>query len=805
MNKQRVILPLSFLLLVVCCHSACAGEWPQAAGPNHDWTVTTDDPVPVSWSAEKNENIRWRMSLPETGQSGIAVWKDRLFLSTMKPLPPDATSKKGSDIVIYCVDARHGKILWQHDLPGDPKAPSSYAYGFSSSSSPTPITDGRHVWFWNASGRMGCWTVDGQEVWVRQWTPTIGRPFNKQYEPIKIGDTILNVEPLDPDDPKRREDAWNYLRAFDAKTGSPKWTAYEGLTHYNTPVLGKLPDGGFAVLAGRGAHHGTPESPAGLTLTRVDGSQAGQTVWNWKSLPEGKAHVTQSWDQKYSYWLDETRTDLVVLNTKDGSEAKRISWIENVSVTSFDSKSKSFTHRSGVNLSQQDPAITVFPAWHANLSIYPYVYFQCFSFQGKRQGKAVNFGPRNSIARINVETESVEYLELPFSVPDVEGATPSNNGILYPKMTINSRGIDVADDVRSGRDGRWWCFNGNTIAVNQYLYFTFMCGKVQVIDGKAERFDERALVSFNDLGRFGETWSVNTPSYSNGRLYHRTMRELFCIEAPADIPVTAPPEELELPPFYQKYVSANGYPIVGSAKVNDYAMKEAAYLANMMLAKRPDVKQAMIDGGSRLVVMAHSEFTTDVPEHSKMSPKDFWDARARGLGGSRRDPVCSCGEENLLGFQGDPYATECILIHEFAHNIHLRGMVVVDATFDDRLKQTYDRAMAAGLWKTKYASVNHAEYFAEGVQSWFNNNRPPDHDHNHVDTRKELREYDPGLAALCEEVFGDTELVYAKPATRLTGHLKGYDPAKAPRFVWPKRLETAIQEIREKARNRGKE
>lgn len=266
--------------------------------------------------------------------------------------------------------------------------------------------------------------------------------------------------------------------------------------------------------------------------------------------------------------------------------------------------------------------------------------------------------------------------------------------------------------------------------------------------------------------------------------------------------VTAPPVEMKLPPFYRKYVSANGYPIVSSGKVNDYALKEAAYLANMMLAKRPDVRKAMIAGGSRLVVMAHDEFTTDVPEHSHMTPKDFWDARARGLGGSRKDPVCSCGEENLLGLDGDPYHAENILIHEFAHNIHLRGLVVVDVTFDDRLKAAYEHAMKAGLWKTKYASVNHAEYFAEGVQSWFNNNRPPDHDHNHVDTRKELREYDPGLAELCEEVFGDTKLVYTKPVTRLTGHLAGYDVESAPAFAWPSRLDKTRKEIRAKAQAR---
>jgi hypothetical protein len=261
---------------------------------------------------------------------------------------------------------------------------------------------------------------------------------------------------------------------------------------------------------------------------------------------------------------------------------------------------------------------------------------------------------------------------------------------------------------------------------------------------------------------------------------------------------------MELDPFYTKYISAHGYPIVSSGQVSDYALKEAAYLVNMLLAKRSDVREAMVKSGSRLIVMAHNEYTTDIPDHAWLKPKDYWDARARGLGGSETDPVCSCAEENLLGYQGDPYATECILIHEFAHNIHLRGLVNMDKTFDDRLKKTYDAAMASGLWAGKYASVNHHEYFAEAVQSWFNNNRPPDHDHNHVDTREELREYDPALAQLCEEVFGDTELAYTKPTTRLRDHLAGYDPATAPEFSWPERLDKAHKKIREEAQRRSR-
>lgn len=43
-----------------------------------------------------------------------------------------------------------------------------------------------------------------------------------------------------------------------------------------------------------------------------------------------------------------------------------------------------------------------------------------------------------------------------------------------------------------------------------------------------------------------------------------------------------------VPEFYTQQTDAHGYPIVASEKVNPYALKEAAYLIDMMLAKRPD-------------------------------------------------------------------------------------------------------------------------------------------------------------------------------------------------------------------------
>ena len=273
----------------------------------------------------------------------------------------------------------------------------------------------------------------------------------------------------------------------------------------------------------------------------------------------------------------------------------------------------------------------------------------------------------------------------------------------------------------------------------------------------------------------------------------------------------APPPQVPLPPG-GALLRVDDFPIVSGKGVDPRAAREAAFWVRRMLAHRPDVRRAMVASGTRLRILGVGEFTCDAPEFAWLgkgpdidgvAAKDWWDARARGTGGSATDPVCSVGEENVLGYPGDPYAAESILLHEFAHSVHLRGMNAVDPGFDQRVRQAYDAARAAGLWRGTYASTNPAEYFAEGAQSWFDDNRENDHDHNHVDTRRELLAYDPGLAALCQEVFGDKVPPYSKPTTRLTGHLRGFDPAKAPRFSWPERLREVQQKIRAGAQSRA--
>jgi len=94
--------------------------------------------------------------------------------------------------------------------------------------------------------------------------------------------------------------------------------------------------------------------------------------------------------------------------------------------------------------------------------------------------------------------------------------------------------------------------------------------------------------------------------------------------------------------------------------------------------------------------------------------------------------------------------------------------------------------------KQCYAALNPGEYWAASVQCWYDCGRTNDHDHNPIHTRAQLKVYDPEMAKLCEEVLGDSDWRFVSPRDRAgKGHLKGYDPATAPKVVEPDHIEKA--------------
>lgn len=93
------------------------------------------------------------MQLDESGQSGIDVWNDRLFLTVLKPwemASEDKASIKTTTIRAIRLNALNGETIWEYEI--DSEGESGYMYGFNDLTSATPITDGEFVWFTNAGG-----------------------------------------------------------------------------------------------------------------------------------------------------------------------------------------------------------------------------------------------------------------------------------------------------------------------------------------------------------------------------------------------------------------------------------------------------------------------------------------------------------------------------------------------------------------------------------------------------------------------------------------------------------------------------
>ncbi len=233
--------------------------------------------------------------------------------------------------------------------------------------------------------------------------------------------------------------------------------------------------------------------------------------------------------------------------------------------------------------------------------------------------------------------------------------------------------------------------------------------------------------------------------------------------------VTAIPAEKRaaIPDFYKKYIESDGFYVVSSDKVSDEALGLACDIIGYMLLKRPDVKRHMVQRGAHLMVIGKDEQTCDIPEFQHICTTDpdsiaFWNWRARGFGGAPEDELSSsCGEENLLALPGDKYEGENILIHEFAHLIHMLGIAEIEPDFNDRLEALWLNAKKKGLWEDTYALSNKEEYFAEAVQSFFNCNRyaePANGIHNHVNRRAKLKAYDPDIYKLLSEYFYEIEI-----------------------------------------------
>lgn len=280
--------------------------------------------------------------------------------------------------------------------------------------------------------------------------------------------------------------------------------------------------------------------------------------------------------------------------------------------------------------------------------------------------------------------------------------------------------------------------------------------------------------------------------------------------------VTAPPPEIVErfkldTSFYKQYADANGYPILASAKVPATALAIVRDQVNYMLGNRPDVRDTMITHGGRVVIMAETEYTMDVPEQRQwrvpmyldprltpqeraryyepgglgsMSAERYWNTRARGMGGT----LTTCAEENVLGYYRTRYWGTNICVHEFSHAIMGAGIGNAHPQWFREIVEAYKHAKATCLRTANgYAGNTFNEYWAGGVE-WYVGNGGRE--------RAGLKTEDPKLYELVSRLIPENKYlpVRANVANRTRADMERYVRERNPAW-WAREQEREAKAI----------
>ena len=278
-------------LLSVClapAPAAASGDWPEFRGPGGSG-VYSGAPVVTGWGPDKN--VAWSANVPGLGWSSPVVAAGKVFLTTAVPDDPDAPT--AYSLRALALDTADGKVVWDKELFREDVKADPSPHKKNSHASPTPVTDGEHVWVHFGHLGTACLTVAGEVVW---------RSTENRYSPVHGGgaspilvDNLL-VFPCDgASDP--------YLAALDKTTGKTRWKTPRGTKgrytfSFATCLL--VEHAGKRVLVSPAAHVCVGVDPAtGAELWRVKYAQPGWSLISQPVYAHGLAFVATGYgDQK---------------------------------------------------------------------------------------------------------------------------------------------------------------------------------------------------------------------------------------------------------------------------------------------------------------------------------------------------------------------------------------------------------------------------------------------------------------------------------------------------------------------------
>jgi len=276
------------------------------------------------------------------------------------------------------------------------------------------------------------------------------------------------------------------------------------------------------------------------------------------------------------------------------------------------------------------------------------------------------------------------------------------------------------------------------------------------VTGRANQCYLRASLNLAQCARDPQ-WTLHlSPRFSGTTSTHPTPSPTSSSSIGCQGGIRAYPRNYPNAHYYTRLcTTAKGLRVISANRASARAIEKAGELLDRVTAYVDHrVTAAMTRNGFRHAVMGTypSELTTHLPEHAFLDP-GFWNERARGLGATLAVPLGSSAEENMLCHPNDRYKGEDITVHEFAHSLHLLGLAPTFPGFNSRLQGLYSAARSSGVWGSgHYAMTDFKEYFAEGIQSFFDTNMA---DYYAPVTREQLQRKDPHLYNFIVQYVGN--------------------------------------------------
>jgi len=225
-------------------------NWPQWRGSDGTG-VSAETNLPAEWS--RNKNIKWKTPLSGSGHSSPIVWGNKIFLTTEiegEAVPgaqavkhlidgqefkhPDAVgADRHHTLKVICLERDTGKQLWERTayegtVYDDRHRKSNHA-------SPTPATDGQHVYAYFGTEGLYCYDFTGKLRWKVMPGQIGAFGMGTGASPVLFENLVI----LQCDEENGEK---SFMVAYDKKTGKEIWkTPRQVQASWTTPLIARTP------------------------------------------------------------------------------------------------------------------------------------------------------------------------------------------------------------------------------------------------------------------------------------------------------------------------------------------------------------------------------------------------------------------------------------------------------------------------------------------------------------------------------------------------------------------------------------